>query len=79
MSLAEQFITNMTSYRKARGISQAKLGTLSGVGEWHIRAMEQRRRVNPTLKTVQLISDALGVDSLELLLEPDAPAADAAE
>jgi transcriptional regulator with XRE-family HTH domain len=56
--------------RKAAGISQATLGSLSGVHEVHVRGLERGVR-NPSYETLLKIAESLGTTVGELTTQAD--------
>ena len=55
------FADNMKKRRKELGISQEKLGELSGLHRTYIGGIEQYNR-NPTLESMRKIAEALDID-----------------
>jgi transcriptional regulator with XRE-family HTH domain len=67
--LRVRLATNLKIYRGQRGISQEALAGLAGIHRTHISQLE-RATLNPTLDTLVLIADALGVAEVDLLAIP---------
>lgn len=57
---------NMVRLRTARGLTQRDLARLAGVGASVVSTAEARRR-SPTLRSLELVAEALGVTPDELL------------
>ena len=64
--LVETFAGNVKKYRKIIGVSQEKLAELSGLHRTYIAGIESRTR-NVSLKNVEKIAVALGVEPANLL------------
>lgn len=59
-------------FRKQRGMSQLQLAGSSFLDQSAISRMESGKGPDPTLNTIQHISDALGVDATKLIYaDPD--------
>ena len=56
---------NMKLYRKRLNLSQAKLAEMINVSDNHITLIETGRRF-PSIKMLEKLADALGIDILEL-------------
>lgn len=55
--------------RKQNGLTQAQLGKIAGLSQSYISDLEKNYFVSsPTVKQVLALSDALGVDKVELFL-----------
>jgi transcriptional regulator with XRE-family HTH domain len=67
MSLIEVFAANVQRYREAAGISQEVLAERAGISRPYTGTIE-RGQGNATLKVVEQVSQALGVDPAILLL-----------
>ena len=67
-NLAELIGDRIREARKARGLRQEDLEPL-GINYKHFQAVENGR-ANPTLKTIQKIADALGIEATELFYLP---------
>jgi transcriptional regulator with XRE-family HTH domain len=63
--LRKVLASNMKRYRKARGLSQAKLAEIIDISENYIAMIESARRF-PSLSMLERIARALQVDPLEL-------------
>ena len=61
---------NLARIRTAKGLTQEALAERSGFSQQYLSGLEQGRR-NPTVVTVYELTQALGVDHLDLL-RPDA-------
>lgn len=61
MGIQDVFAINMRNYRKAVGLTQEELAEKSGLHRTYIGGIEQRR-INVSLKNVEKIADALGID-----------------
>jgi transcriptional regulator with XRE-family HTH domain len=66
--LVDLFARNVKKYRRIRGISQEKLAEMSGLHRTHIAGIESTCR-NASLKTIEKIANALGVEPATLLEE----------
>jgi transcriptional regulator with XRE-family HTH domain len=55
--------------REARGLSQLKLGEISGVAQSFINSIEAGRK-SPTLRTLQKLANALEVEVTDLISTP---------
>ncbi|MFZ5650161.1 MAG: helix-turn-helix domain-containing protein [Bacillota bacterium] len=55
--------------RRERGLTQAELSRTTGLSRGYIAAIEQGRR-HPTIKTLAIIAEALGVE-IEVLTEEE--------
>ena len=53
--------------RESRGLSQAQLGRVSGVGQAYISSLEAERQRNPGIETLRKLATALGVPVAKLL------------
>jgi transcriptional regulator with XRE-family HTH domain len=53
--------------RASRGLSQAQLGRVSGVGQAYISSLEAGRQRNPGIETLRKLAKALGVPITALL------------
>ncbi|WP_084542894.1 helix-turn-helix domain-containing protein [Deinococcus murrayi] len=60
---------NLRRYRAAHGLSQEALAELLQVHRTYIGGLERGER-NPTLQSVERLSERLGVDPLQLLVCP---------
>jgi HTH-type transcriptional regulator/antitoxin HipB len=61
-----QLADHLRSFRKARGLTQAALGELTGLGQTRIAKIER----NPTLVSVGQLLRLLGVLQVRVLLDP---------
>lgn len=68
MDIKETLSANLRKYRKLRGWTQAELGGRCGMHRTYIGRIEQKR-INVSIKNVQIIAQALGVDPF-LLFAP---------
>ncbi|MDM8520817.1 helix-turn-helix transcriptional regulator [Anaerolineales bacterium HSG6] len=58
---------NLKYYRAKRGLSQRELAKLAGVNRPHLTSIESGAVDNTSLKTVEKLATALGVNALDLL------------
>lgn len=65
-STSEAIRANLKAFRELRGLSQAKLGRLAGIGPASVSHFETGQRV-PTVESVVRLADALSV-SVDALL-----------
>jgi transcriptional regulator with XRE-family HTH domain len=63
---------NVLRIRKSKGITQERLAEISGFSQQYISGLEKGQR-NPTVVTIYELSQALGVNYIELL-KPDVQA-----
>lgn len=68
MTLCEEFGKQLRAARMAAGLSQAALGTLTGLGQAHVSQIELGR-VNVTIETMVLLAHAVSL-TVALHLEP---------
>jgi len=68
MDIIKLVAKNIKKYRKSRGYSQEKLAELANLHRTYIGSVEREER-NLSLKNLQRIADALGVDPYKLLLK----------
>ena len=68
MDIQKTFGLNLKRYRSEKGLSQERLAELSGLHRTYISDIEGFRR-NASLKTVQRLADALGIEPYVLLME----------
>lgn len=61
---------NVDYYRRAAKLTQEELAARIGMGQYYISGLEAGKR-NPTLETMCLIADALGI-RVKMLLEDSA-------
>ncbi|MBR4242210.1 MAG: helix-turn-helix transcriptional regulator [Eubacterium sp.] len=54
--------------RKNKGVSQEVLSGLAGIGRTHLSAIERGER-KPTLETLFRISEALGINMSDIIIE----------
>mgnify|MGYP003373222876 FL=1 len=55
--------------RKQNGLTQSQLGKITGLSQSYISVLEKNYFVSsPTIRQVLILSDALGVDKVELFL-----------
>lgn len=57
---------NVRKVREKNGLTQEKLAEISGFSQQYISGLEQGKR-NPTIVTIYELSQALGVNYLDLL------------
>ena len=65
MTIQDLFIVNLKAYRKLRGISQTQLASLCDSSTGYIGEIESRRRF-PSVKMIERIAAALGIESWHL-------------
>ncbi len=58
----------IASFRKRKGISQEVLSGLADIGRTHLSAIERGER-KPTLETLYRISNALGINMSDIVIE----------
>lgn len=63
------FAVNMRTLRNANGLSQEKLGEMSGLHRTYISAIE-RTEVNVSISTMERVAVALGCELHDLLRKP---------
>lgn len=68
MDIVKVFGTNVRRYRKAKGLSQEKLGELSELHRTYISDIERFQR-SIALENVQRIADALEIEVYKLFME----------
>lgn len=68
MDIVKVFGTNVRRYRKAKGLSQEKLGELSELHRTYISDIERFQR-SIALENIQRIADALEVETYKFFLE----------
>jgi HTH-type transcriptional regulator / antitoxin HipB len=66
-----QLSPHLRSFRKARGLSQARLGAVLGVGQARIARIEH----DPTLVSVEQFLELLGALGVQMVLRSVAPRA----
>ena len=67
MSMITPVAARLATLRRRRALSQIALARLSGVSESTIKVIELPNAPQPQLRTVRLLSAALGVDPAEVL------------
>ena len=70
MEILETFASNVKKYRIKSGFSQEKLAEKTGLHRTYISDLECCRR-SISLKNIQLISNALGVETYQLFLKEE--------
>ena len=65
-NLQRQLGRNLRAWRTERGISQEKMAEIVGVHRTYMGALERGER-NVSLKSVERLAKAVGVDALDLL------------
>jgi HTH-type transcriptional regulator / antitoxin HipB len=70
-----QLSAHLRALRKARGLSQAQLGAVLGVGQTRITRIER----DPTAVSVEQLLSLLGALGVQLVLRPTGPRAVAAQ
>ena len=68
MDIVKIFGTNVKYYRQSIGLSQEAFAEKCGMHRTYISAIECFRR-SISLENIQLIADALGVDTYKLFIE----------
>ena len=68
ISLKDRFRTSVRHFRFEKKLSQEQLAELSNLTDKYISDIE-RGKTTPSLNTIDLISQALGLDVLELLTD----------
>lgn len=68
MDIIKVFGLNVRKYRNEKGISQEKLGELSGLHRTYISDIERFQR-SIALENIQRIADALEVETYKLFIE----------
>ena len=58
---------NLRQHRARLGLSQLHLAERAGVSRPHLADLERGAVDNVSIKTVEALADALGVDALELM------------
>lgn len=58
---------NLKTIREKKGLSKIKLAEKSGISRRNIMLIETKRRLNPSIKTVNALSKALDVSIEELI------------
>lgn len=61
-----EFEVDLKALRKRRGMTQEQVALAAGITQSHYSLIE-RGLISPTMRTVQKLADALGVDFRELL------------
>lgn len=64
-------VSGVKAIRKAHGLSQQQLASMAGIGMRTLQSIESGA-TSPTVRTLQRLADALGVQVAELLLEEGA-------
>ena len=70
MNVTHIFAVNVRTYRRSRGLSQEAFAEKCHLHRTYISALEREKR-NISLKNVQAIADALGVEPYLLFVNPD--------
>lgn len=70
MDIIRVFGTNVKQYRLQKGISQEKFAELCDLHRTYISDIECFQR-NISLKSVQKIADAIGIEAYKLLIEKE--------
>ncbi len=68
MNIMQVFGTNLRKYRMVLGVSQERFAEMCGLHRTYISDIERFQR-SISLKNVQKIADALGVETFRLFLE----------
>ncbi len=68
MDIMQVFGTNLRKYRMALGVSQERFAEMCGLHRTYISDIERFQR-SISLRNVQKIADALGVEAFRLFLE----------
>ena len=61
---------NMTAIREAKGLTQADLSEMTGLGQGYLSKIESGA-ANPTLDKINIIAQAMKVEPSELFALPD--------
>jgi transcriptional regulator with XRE-family HTH domain len=69
MDVGHRFGRNVRRQRRARDISQEDLAERAGINRTYLSALESTSSVNPTLRVMEGIANALGVTICSLLGE----------
>ena len=72
MDIIRVFSNNVRTQRKLLGLSQEQFAERCGLHRTYISALERGKR-SISLKNIQLIADALGVDTYLLFIDRDTP------
>lgn len=68
MDIIKVFGKNVRKYRTSLGISQEKLGEMSGLHRTYISDIERFQR-SISLENIQRIANALGIETFKLFLD----------
>lgn len=71
MDIIRVFSNNVRAQRKLLGLSQEQFAERCGLHRTYISSLERGKR-SISLKNIQLIADALGVDTYLLFIDRDA-------
>ncbi len=70
MDIIKVFGDNLKKYRRECGFSQERFAEMSGLHRTYISAIECYRR-SISLKNIQRIADALGIEAYKLFIEEE--------
>lgn len=73
MNVIHVFASNVRMYRKRLGLSQEAFAEKCGLHRTYISSLEREKR-SISLKNIQLIAEALGIEPYRLFIEHDSPA-----
>lgn len=68
MDIVKVFGTNLRKYRNSLGVSQEKFAEMCGLHRTYISDIERFQR-SIALENVQIIADALGIETYKLFIE----------
>lgn len=68
MDIVKVFGTNLRKYRNSLGVSQEKFAEMCGLHRTYISDIERFQR-SISLENVQIIADALGIETYKLFIE----------
>ena len=68
MDIVKVFGTNLRKYRNSLGVSQEKFAEMCGLHRTYISDIERSQR-SISLENVQIIADALGIETYKLFIE----------
>ena len=61
------FSSNLKKFRDEKKLTKAELSRMTGLSARTIEYLENEKMDNPTLKTLEILSEALGVSVEELI------------
>jgi len=71
-SIREVLANNIKAYRRMRGFSQDKLAELAGISSQYLATVETCRKF-PTPEVLDLLAEALGIETHELFSSTPSP------